>query len=190
MSKIRAHLRASSEATLGLCEQEAYIEAIISLLLTTVSSGGTLFTCGNGGSSCDAMHFVEECVARYSKERPGIKAQHLIDAATITCWANDYNFEEIFERQVSTLASEKDLLIVFSTSGNSANILKALEAAKQKNCKTVALLGKNGGQAKALADVSLVVNSEKTAHIQEAHITLVHIFIEQLENRLFFQGTS
>ena len=131
------------------------------------------------------MHLAEELVARYKKERPGIRAQHLCDAGTITCWGNDYNFTDIFARQVETHLTPKDVLIVFSTSGNSENILRAMSAANKVGATTIGLLGKNGGKAKTLAKHSLVVESEVTAHIQEAHLVVVHMLCEVLENLLF-----
>ena len=128
------------------------------------------------------MHFVEECVARYSKERPGLKAQHLMDPGVLTCWSNDYDFNSVFERQVETHLNSNDALLVFSTSGSSENILRALKAGNEKKAKTIAFLGKGGGPAKSLAKLSLVVESDNTARIQEAHITAVHAIVEELES--------
>ena len=154
------------------------------LLLTCRIAGGTIYMAGNGGSACDAMHFYEELVGRYSKERVGIKAQHLMDAGYLTCWTNDYNYETVFSRQIETHCESKDLLIVLTTSGNSANILKAIQAAKAKNVPVVLLTGKDGGKAKQVASVSLVVPAERTDRIQEVHITLIHSFCEFLEQDL------
>ena len=157
------------------------IEKIIAALKETQSKGGRIYTCGNGGSACDAMHLAEELVARYEKERPGIAAQHLLDVGTISCWANDYNYDSVFSRQIDTLAKAEDALIVFSTSGNSKNINEAIKAAKSKGVRTIALLGKDGGEAKSLSDLCLIVPSDKTSHIQECHITIVHMLCESLE---------
>ena len=131
------------------------------------------------------MHLAEELVARYDRERPGIPAQHLLDVGTMTCWANDYDYNSVFRRQIETLLTPKDALVVFSTSGNSANILEALDAAKSRGAVTVALLGKSGGKAKTGASHAIVVDSQITAHIQEAHIALVHIICAQLEDTLY-----
>ena len=176
-SFIEQHLTASSNAILSLRKQNQ--------LIATVKGGGCIYTCGNGGSACEAMHLAEELVARYKKERPGIRAQHLCDAGTITCWANDYNFDDVFARQVETHITNKDLLLVFSTSGGSENILRALSAANKLGATTVALLGKSGGKAKSLAKIPLVVESDVTAHIQEVHLAIVHMLCEILENSLF-----
>ena len=151
------------------------------VLLATRLTGGTIYACGNGGSACDAMHFTEELVARYAKERIGFKAQHFMDVGTMTCWANDYSYETIFSRQVETFCTSKDVLIVFTTSGNSANILNALRIAKEKMVPSIFLGGKDGGKAKNLADISLIVPANRTDRIQELHITLVHCFCEFLE---------
>lgn len=152
------------------------------ILREVKDSGGTVYACGNGGSACDAMHFTEELVGRFSKERPGIKAQHLMDIGTITCWANDYNYENIFSRQVETFCSKQDVLVVFTTSGNSKNILQALRTAKNSGTPSIFLGGKDGGEAKNLADIALIVpEAATTDRIQEIHITLVHAFCEFLE---------
>lgn len=148
-------------------------------------AGGRLYVCGNGGSTCDAMHLVEELVARYKRERPGIPAQHLCDAATLTCWSNDYDFKSAFARQVRTLARSGDALLVFSTSGNSANILEALQAAAEIGCRRIGFLGRGGGKAASLCDISVIVASEVTSHIQEAHAVFIHALCEALETALF-----
>jgi D-sedoheptulose 7-phosphate isomerase len=179
------HIARSSNAMLCLAEQKTEITAIIDVLVDKISKGGTLLTCGNGGSACQAMHLEEELVARYGRERPGIRAQHLCDGGIITCWANDYNFETAFERQVQTFMTEKDALVVLSTSGNSKNILRALAAAKKLGGTTIGLLGKDGGKARELCDFAFVVDDKVTAHIQEAHLALIHIICDQLEVRLY-----
>lgn len=124
-------------------------------------------------------------MARFYRVRPGIRAQHLCDAATITCWSNDENFVSVFARQVETLVTPRDVLIGFTTSGNSKNVLLAFEAAKKIGAKTIALTGKSGGKAKSIADLSIVVPSDTTHFIQESHIALVHIFCEELEQSLY-----
>jgi len=185
VSSINSQLEEALSSKKAFLSQASKLDNIVKTLETVVKDGGAIYACGNGGSACDAMHFVEECVARYKKERPGIKAYHLCDPGTITCWSNDYCFEEVFERQVNTLMSEKDALLVFSTSGNSDNVLRALAAANKLGAHTIAFLGKQGGAAKTLAKTSLIVESEQTARIQEAHITAVHVIVETLEDLLF-----
>ncbi len=190
LAEIVSHIKESARVKLLLADQSEKIAQIVTTLASTIKQGGRIYACGNGGSACDAMHLVEELVARYQRERPGIRAQHLLDSGTITCWANDYTFDEIFERQVDTLVTKLDALVVFTTSGNSQNILRALAAANKLGASTIALLGKNGGAAKSLSKLSLIVSSEVTAHIQESHITLVHIICDQLEQLLFPELTK
>jgi phosphoheptose isomerase len=182
---IEEHLKASSEVKLSLLSSVDKINQIIESLCNIIASGGRIYTCGNGGSSCDAMHFVEELVARFEKERPGIAAHHLCDSGILTCWANDYNFQDVFRRQVDTLVTDKDVLFALSTSGNSQNVINALEAANKIGATTVALLGKKGGKAKELAKISLVVPSDNTALIQEGHITIIHIICKGIEQNLY-----
>lgn len=183
---IQKYLLQSAELSQKLAEQSAKIAGIGEVLINVFKNGGHLYACGNGGSSCDAMHLVEELVARYKRERPGIPAHHFIDGPTLTCWGNDYDYVSAFERQASTLLTARDTLVAFTTSGNSENIIRALNAAKAKGATTVALLGKGGGKAKGLADYELIVESEITSHIQEAHMAIVHLLCEQVEVGLFF----
>lgn len=181
-SYIEEHLRDSSSLKLALLEQKEKIRSIADVLIACKNAGGEIISCGNGGSACDAMHFTEELLGRYKKERPGIKARHLMDVGTISCWANDYDFESIFSRQIETVAKKGDCIVFFSTSGNSKNIIKGLEACKKIGVTSISLLGKDGGKAKELSDHSIIAPSSSTANIQEAHITLVHIFCELLES--------
>ncbi len=150
----------------------------------TANSGGAIYAFGNGGSACEAIHLVEELVARYLMERPGIRAQHFLDGATMTCWGNDYDFLDSFKRQVETFVTEKDTVFAFSTSGNSENILRALSAAKAKGATTILMGGKGGGKAKALTDIPLIIDAPRTMRIQEAHMLVVHLLCHLLENRL------
>ena len=184
-NSLKQHLDGLKLALDSLLAEKELVEKIVAKLIAVVKNGGTIYSCGNGGSACDAMHLTEELLARYEKERPGIKARHLLDAGTITCWANDYDFSGVFERQAKTLLEQRDALLVFSTSGNSPNILKALGAAKEQGATTIALLGKSGGAAKEIADLPLVIASNSTAHIQEAHIATVHFICHSLESQLF-----
>lgn len=156
-----------------------------SLLIETMQAGGNLFTCGNGGSHCDAMHFAEELTGRYRKNRRPLGALALGDASHVTCVSNDYGFEHIFARQLEGLARKGDLLVGLSTSGNSKNVILAFEKAKQMGVRSVALLGKDGGALKGLADLAIVVPGQTADRIQELHIKLVHIVIETLERSLF-----
>jgi D-sedoheptulose 7-phosphate isomerase len=141
-----------------------------------LSTGGKVFVCGNGGSASDAQHFVAELVGRFVSERKGLPAVALTtDTSIITAVANDYSFDEIFARQIEALCGENDVLVAISTSGNSKNILRALMSAKKKGCLSILLSGKDGGQAKALADTAIIIESGNTAAIQEMHIMILHM---------------
>jgi D-sedoheptulose 7-phosphate isomerase len=174
-ARLREALREAAPAIVGTADR----------LAATFRSGGRLYACGNGGSACDAMHLVEELVARYKRDRPGLPAHHLLDAATLTCWSNDHDFTTAFRRQVETHVREGDVLVAISTSGNSPNVLLAAEAATARGAWTLALTGEGGGELGARADVLLAVPSRRTERVQEAHITLIHLLCELLEEKLF-----
>lgn len=154
-------------------------------LVETVNSGGNLFSCGNGGSHCDAMHFAEEFTGRYRKNRRPIGALALGDPSHVTCVSNDYGFDHIFSRQLEGLGRKGDLLVGLSTSGNSKNVMMAFETAKKMGIKRVALLGRDGGALKDMADIAIIVPGATSDRIQEMHIKLVHIVIETVERELF-----
>lgn len=155
------------------------------MLIETYKNGGNLFTCGNGGSHCDAMHFAEEMTGRYRKDRRPLGALALGDPSHVTCVSNDYGFAHIFSRQVEGLGRKGDLLVGLSTSGNSENVIRAFEAAKAKEIKTIALLGRDGGKMKGLADLAIVIPAQTSDRIQELHIKLIHTVIETVERSLF-----
>ncbi len=159
-------------------------------LTETYQKGGNVFSCGNGGSHCDAMHFAEELTGRYRKDRKALGALALGDASHVTCTANDYGFEYIFSRQIEGLARNGDLLMGLSTSGNSKNVIRAFQAAKAKGVRTVALLGKDGGELKSLADLSIIVPAQTADRIQEMHIKIIHTVIESMERVLFPENYS
>ena len=148
-------------------------------------AGNRLYACGNGGSACDAMHLVEELVARYKRDRPGLPAHHLLDAATLTCWSNDYDFESAFRRQVEAMVRAGDVLVAISTSGNSPNVLAAAEAAVSAGAVVIGLLGRDGGKIAPRCTQALVVPAAATERIQEGHITLIHLLCELVERDLF-----
>lgn len=150
-----------------------------------ISAGGKLFSCGNGGSHCDAMHFAEELTGKFRNERDPLPAIAIADPSHITCVGNDYGFDNIFSRFVSGLGRQNDVLLAISTSGNSKNILKAAEAAREKGMKVVALTGKTGGQLAGLADVEIRVSHDGFSdRIQEIHIKVIHILILLIEKNL------
>ncbi|MGE0631244.1 MAG: D-sedoheptulose 7-phosphate isomerase [Pseudobdellovibrionaceae bacterium] len=155
------------------------------MLLETYKNGGTAFACGNGGSHCDAMHFAEELTGKYRKDRRPLGALALGDSSHVTCVSNDYGFQHIFSRQIEGLGRAKDLLIGLSTSGDSENVIQAFLKAKSKNIKTVALLGRNGGKLKDIAELSIIVPAQTSDRIQEVHIKLIHTVIETVERELF-----
>ena len=156
------------------------------LAFEALSDGKKLLACGNGGSMCDAMHFAEEWTGRFRGDRDPLPALAFSDPAQLTCIANDFGFDEVFARQVAAHGREGDLLVVLSTSGESPNILRALEEARARGVKTIGLLGKGGGAALTLSDVAIVVPSATTSdRIQELHINVLHAVIEAVERRLF-----
>jgi D-sedoheptulose 7-phosphate isomerase len=179
----------SGSLKIALSKDEGFISSVTGscqLLANALSANGTIFACGNGGSTCDSMHLVEELVARYKRDRPGLKAQHLMDSSVLTCWSNDVGFDDAFRRYVETFCSRDDVLVGISTSGNSKNVISAVKEAKKRQVPTVGLLGKDGGELARLCDVAITVPSQFTERIQEVHITIIHIWLELLETRLGF----
>jgi D-sedoheptulose 7-phosphate isomerase len=164
----------------------AAVEAFTDLAADTLHRGGLLMSCGNGGSMCDAMHFAEEWTGRFRGNRRALSAIAFSDPSQLTCIANDFGYSEVFARSVEAYGKDDDLLVAISTSGNSPNILRAVEVAKQKGVHTVGLLGKGGGELRSKVDVAIVVPDAKTSdRIQEVHIKVLHIVIEAVERRLF-----
>jgi D-sedoheptulose 7-phosphate isomerase len=163
----------------------ALIDQAINTFVTSFKNGGAVFSCGNGGSMCDSLHFAEELTGRYRKDRAPLPATGISEAGHITCIANDFGFDHIFSRFVEAWGKKGDTLLAISTSGNSANVIKAVEVAKAKGMKVVGLLGKDGGKLKAMVDVALVIDCPITDRIQEVHIKCIHIFIEGIERQLF-----
>jgi D-sedoheptulose 7-phosphate isomerase len=160
-------------------------ERFSQILIETCQKSGTVFSCGNGGSHCDAMHFAEELTGRYRKDRRPLGALALGDASHTTCVSNDYGFQHIFSRQVEALGRPGDVLIGLSTSGNSENVVAAVKAAQQRQMKTIGLLGKDGGKLRSLVDLAIVVPAQTSDRIQEMHIKLIHTVIESVERQLF-----
>jgi D-sedoheptulose 7-phosphate isomerase len=187
---IRSSLRESARVKEALEAQAPKILSIAKHLASIFRAGGHLYACGNGGSACDAMHFVEELVARYKSDRPGIPAHHLLDAPTLTCWSNDYDFVTAFQRQVATLVGPKDALVAISTSGNSANVVLAVRTATERGAWSLALTGADGGELGRIASEVLRVPSGATERIQEAHITVIHLLCALIEDDLFGEGAD
>ena len=158
------------------------------LIVGSFRNRGKLMVCGNGGSAADAQHYAAELVVRLSHdiERPGLPAVALTtDSSILTAGGNDIGFDNIFARQVEALGHPEDILLVISTSGNSKNILNALDVAKEKKIKTVAFLGNGGGKCKNLVNIPIIVPSNNTQRIQETHLLLGHILLELIERDLY-----
>lgn len=161
------------------------IEQAATLIINSIKSGGKVFSCGNGGSTCDAMHFAEEMTGRFRENREPLPAIAISDPAHLTCTANDFGYTHVFSRYLKALARPGDVLVAISTSGNSENMLRAAELAKQKDLKIIALTGKNGGKLAEFADV--LINISHTGYadrIQEMHIKVIHILILLIEKGL------
>jgi len=153
---------------------------------TALQAGGKLLICGNGGSAADAQHFAAEMIGRLSRERSAIPAIALTtDTSIITAIANDYSIADIFRRQVEGLGCAGDILVAISTSGNSENVVQAVEAARKKQIATIGLLGKDGGRLARLVDAALIVPSMSSQRIQEVHITVIHAWCELVEDALY-----
>jgi len=161
------------------------VEEAATQMIAAIKSGHKIISCGNGGSHCDAMHFAEELSGRFRDDRKALPAISISDTAHITCVGNDYGFEFIFSRFVEALGSKGDVLLAISTSGNSVNVLNAVNAAKAKGMKVVALTGKGGGKLANLADVNIDVPHDGFAdRIQEVHIKIIHILILLIEKQV------
>ena len=149
---------------------------------TAIASGRTIYLMGNGGSACDCQHFAAELVGRFQKERQAMAAVAMTtDTSILTALGNDYGFDVIFSRQVEALVRPGDLVVGISTSGNSANIMKALEKANQQGAVTVGLTGRSGGRMKKLCDICIRIPSDVTARIQEAHLLIEHLVCQRIE---------
>jgi D-sedoheptulose 7-phosphate isomerase len=161
------------------------IERAAELLVESFENKGKAFSCGNGGSMCDAMHFAEELTGRYRKNRPGIAAVSISDPSHISCVANDFGYDYIFSRYIESHGRAGDVLIAISTSGKSPNVIKAAETARALGVKVVALTGKSGSALEALADVCICAPGGDFAdRVQELHIKVLHILIELVERKL------
>jgi len=167
-------------------ENAERIAEVSKLIADVFNEGKKLIIFGNGGSACDASHIAAEFVNRFKKERPGLPAIALnTDVAVMTSIANDYDYSEIFSRQLKTLADQGDIVIAISTSGNSKNILKAVDVAKKRGLKTIAFTGLKGDKFASKADYAFIVPSDDTPRIQETHITLGHVICQMVEEILF-----
>lgn len=166
----------NDENNLKLIEKAAFI------LAESFKQGGKVLSCGNGGSHCDAMHFAEELTGRYRENRPGYPAIAISDVSHLSCVSNDFGYDYVFSRYVEAVGRQGDVLFGLSTSGNSKNILNAIEAARSKGMKVIAMTGKDGGKMASLADVEIRVPHFGYAdRIQEIHIKVIHILMMLVE---------
>lgn len=184
-ARLTDQILATVEALQSLSSIEPQIHAARDLILKTLKNGGKLLICGNGGSAAEASHFSTELTGRYFKNRKSLPAVSLsADGSLMSCIGNDYGFDEVFARGLEGLAQPNDLLIAITSSGNSANIIKALEKAKLLQIPSVSLLGRSGGRCKGLATIDLIVPGDSGRTAQEAHLFLIHFFCEAIDGQV------
>ncbi len=185
---IRSELNEAAETLAKFLNSEENINAIQQaaiLLADSFKSGGKVLSCGNGGSHCDAMHFAEELTGRYRDNRPAYPAIAISDVSHLSCVSNDFGYEYVFSRFIEGVGREGDVLLGISTSGNSANIIKAIAAAREKGMKVITLTGKDGGKMAGSADIEIRVPHFGYAdRVQEIHIKVIHILIQLIEKEM------
>lgn len=185
---IRGELTEAAATLDNFLKDENNIDAIRQaavMLADSFKAGGKVMSCGNGGSHCDAMHFAEELTGRYRENRPGYPAIAISDVSHLSCVSNDFGYEYVFSRFVESVGREGDVLLGISTSGNSGNIIKAIEAARAKGMKVITLTGKDGGKMAGSADIEIRVPHFGYAdRIQEIHIKVIHILIMLIEKEM------
>lgn len=181
-NSLNEHLRVFEKVLLADVKN---IENCARILMETFENGGKILLCGNGGSAADAQHIAAEFVGRYETERKALPAIALTtDTSALTALANDYDFERVFARQVEALASEGDCLVAISTSGNSPNVISAVMTARKKGCRIIGMTGAKGKKLASLSDACILIPSERTARIQEGHITVAHIWCELIDKKI------
>ena len=188
IDNIRSELTQALDVLTNFVSDDRNLKAIQQaavLIADSFKQGGKVLSCGNGGSHCDAMHFAEELTGRFRDNRPSYPAIAISDVSHISCVGNDYGFDYIFSRYVEGVGNKGDVLLGISTSGNSTNVIKAIEAAKQKGMKIITLTGKDGGKMNGLADVDIRVPHFGYAdRVQEIHIKVIHILILLIEKEM------
>ena len=185
LPQLRDAIEAATQTLRALSSLEPQITEAAGVIGRSLRTGNKLLVCGNGGSAADASHFATELVVRFAKERRALPAICLTsDSGMLTAAGNDYGFDEIFARQVAAFGVPGDVLICLTTSGKSNNVTRALEEAKARQMKTIAFLGRDGGSTVGIADLDLLVKSDSTARVQEAHQLLLHVLCEIIESRL------
>lgn len=186
--RIRSHFAEASNLLQQVMGDARFLEAIQdagTLMVTSLKKGGKLISCGNGGSMCDAMHFAEELTGKFRDDRAPIAAVSISDPSHLTCVGNDHGFEQVFARYVQAHGKAGDVLLAISTSGNSPNVLRAAEMARQQGVIVVGLTGKEGGKLAALCDVEVrVPHAGYADRVQEIHIKVIHSLIDHIERAL------
>lgn len=189
---VKTALTDAQNALAALIENEATLETIAQaahVIAQSQRQGGAVYSCGNGGSLCDAMHFAEEMTGRYRQDRKPYRAAAISDVSHMACVGNDYGYEHVFSRWIEAMGTDKDVLIAITTSGTSKNIVAAAKAAKAKGVTVVALTGKSGSPITELADIAVVTPAGRWAdRVQELHIKVIHILIELIERELDAQN--
>jgi D-sedoheptulose 7-phosphate isomerase len=190
IERIIQHFNTSiATKTLALATLPEIINKAGTFLVECLNNKGKILTCGNGGSACDALHFATELLNRFEMERPSLPAIALTaDMATLTSVANDYNYSEVFAKQISGLGQPNDVLLAISTSGNSANIVRAIETAHDKDLSVIALTGRDGGKIATLLqnnDIEIRVPGDSTPRIQEVHVLIIHCLCDLIDWQLF-----
>ena len=184
-SNLTRAIKESVQVLQSLKNLEPEVNRAADLIGDCFRTGNKLLVCGNGGSAADASHFATELVVRFTKDRRALPAICLAsDSGIVSAAGNDYGFDEIFARQVAAFGIPGDVLICLTTSGNSKNVVRALQEAKARKVKTIAFLGRDGGSTKGMADIDLLVKADSTARIQEAHQLVIHVLCEIIEAQL------
>lgn len=195
LEHVKASLAAAHEALQELRANDAALSAVVNageLIGNVFKAGGRVYSCGNGGSMCDAMHFAEELSGRFRDDRPGLPAMAISDPSHLSCVGNDYGYDKVFSRFIEAHGKKGDALLAISTSGTSANVLKAAEVARTLGMKVISLTGRPGSKLGLLADVDVCtpVKTKYADRVQELHIKVIHTLIELCEMQMFGKGAS
>ncbi len=181
-ARIERAIERSAAVVASLTEQADTLQAVCEATVSVLKAGNKILAAGNGGSAAEAMHLAEELTGRFRADRVPLPAIALnADSTALTCIGNDFGFEHVFGRQVQALGRPGDLLVLFSTSGNSPNLVQALGAARNQGMTTLCLLGRGGGALAGLSDLEIIVRSDDTERVQEAHQTVVHLILDAVE---------
>jgi D-sedoheptulose 7-phosphate isomerase len=189
---VRIHQHFEESAQVKLQSKDALtmpIQETVRIMVDALTADGKILSCGNGGSAADSQHFAAELINRFEMERPGLAAIALTtDSSVLTSIANDYDYNQIFSKQVRALGRSNDVLLAISTSGNSVNVVAAITAAQERNMRVVALTGRNGGKMGAMlksGDIHICVPSQITARIQEVHLLVLHCICDGIDQTMF-----